>query len=541
MSNVKALGNGTPNLGIDTLVDSGSTEPFTLISNDISIPPTDSSSSTLGYTNGKRGRRNPITRKESYASLKKSRTSLELIRNKIGESMATRSDDKIHLKRINRTTKNSILHSGRDRYGFKKANNHISEGEYDNWWVSYSQYLIKRKKKWEKMMAKNGLPTANNVAPTRFPPRSESLRKFVRKGIPAEWRGNAWFYFARGSEKLRENKDVYDRLVDQTMDIINENTEAIEKDLHRTFPENIHFKNIRIQQANGEVIEEESPLLQTLRRVLKCFSLYRPSIGYCQSLNFIAGLLLIYMDEERAFWMLVIISERYLPGIHDFNLEGVNVHQGVLLLCLRQYLPDVWGMIVDKNDVRYQEGTNAFLYDLPALSFCTTSWFMSIFIGVLPTETTLRVWDCLFYEDSKTIFQIALTIFKMMEPELHRIADRDTNEDEEFLSSELFQVIQNFPKKLLDVNRMMEECFRFSNFSKLTQDEVVKCKQYVIESRSRYHNLIKKRSAIGLKESDRKELIKSSETLENKKIGLKALNWNGKLNHRMRRLRHKLR
>ena len=87
----------------------------------------------------------------------------------------------------------------------------------------------------------------------------------------------------------------------------------------------------------------------------------------------------MFMDEEKAFWMLVIISERYLPGIHDFNLEGVSVHQGVLMLCLRQYLPEIWQLIVDTSDGKCKDGTNSFLYDLPTLSFCTTSWFMSVF------------------------------------------------------------------------------------------------------------------------------------------------------------------
>ncbi|QPG73553.1 hypothetical protein FOA43_000865 [Brettanomyces nanus] len=537
----------------DTMVvsETWSMEPFTLVPHNIFAPMTSTgSTSTTASTPSplptKRGRRNPITRKESYASLKKSRTSLELIRSKIGESMATgtdRPEKEQQIKHQNRrTTKSSVLESEMDRYGFRKANNFITESEYNRWWVSYSPYLIKRKKKWEKIMAKNGLPTTDDVAPTRFPPRSDNLRKFVRKGIPAEWRGNAWFYFAKGNEKLRENKGVYDRLVDQTMDIINEDTEAIEKDLHRTFPENAHFKNIKRKDSNESTVEYESALIQTLRRVLKCFSIYKPSVGYCQSLNFIAGLILIYMDEEKAFWMLVIISERYLPGIHDFNLEGVNVHQGVLMLCLRQFLPNVWRMIVEKSDSPYLEGSNSFLYDLPMLSFCTTSWFMSIFIGVLPIETTLRVWDCIFYEDSKTIFQVALTIFKLMEPELQKIVDRNKREEEkEVMSSELFQLIQNFPKRLLDVNALIEECFKYSEFSKVTQEEINKCKKYVIESRARYHSLIKKRSAIGLRESDRKELMKSSQMLENKKIGLKTLNWNGKLNHRMRRFQHKLR
>lgn len=530
--------------GEDTMVYSGTDEPFTFISAE-NMSSVDSSS---GGTVPKLAKTHHITKKESYASLQKSRSSFELVRSEMNKSMvAEEGEGRGHVGRkplmmnlVRGTSKNRILQSKQDRYGFKKTSTFVSEEEYNGWWKKYSKYLIRRKRKWEKMMARNGLAVDQSGAPKRFPPRSSNLARFVHKGIPAEWRGVAWFYFARGNEKLRQNQGVYDRLVDQTIDIINDDTEAIEKDLHRTFPENVHFKNIqKVDPATGEHTEEESVLLQTLRRVLKCFARYKPSIGYCQSLNFIAGLLLMFMDEEKAFWMLVIISERYLPGIHDLNLEGVNVHQGVLMLCLRQYLPEIWRLIVDTSDGKCQEGSNSFLYDLPTLSFCTTSWFMSIFIGVLPIETTLRVWDCLFYDSSRTIFQIALTIFKLMQPELKKIVQRTSHGDTDVLSSELFRTIQNFPKKILDANTLMAECFTDSRFGGLTQKEVLKCKQYVIDSRSRYRSLVVKRSAMGLKEEDRRELMENSEKLESDKIGLKTLNWNGRLNHRMRKLHHR--
>lgn len=43
----------------------------------------------------------------------------------------------------------------------------------------------------------------------------------------------------------------------------------------------------------------------SLRRVLKAYSLYDREIGYCQGMNFIAGMFLTLMPEEEAFWLLV--------------------------------------------------------------------------------------------------------------------------------------------------------------------------------------------------------------------------------------------
>lgn len=42
-----------------------------------------------------------------------------------------------------------------------------------------------------------------------------------------------------------------------------------------------------------------------MRRVLKAYSTYDRDVGYCQGMNFIAGMFLTLMTEEEAFWMLV--------------------------------------------------------------------------------------------------------------------------------------------------------------------------------------------------------------------------------------------
>lgn len=361
------------------------------------------------------------------------------------------------------------LNSLRDRYGFKKQNNYVSLQDYNEWWTQYSGHCARRKKKWVDLLIKNGLGL-NNDNPVRYPPRSDKLKRYIRKGIPAEWRGNAWWYLAKGPEMLKNNLGVYDELVEATINLSSKDSEIIERDLHRTFPDNIHFK--------PEIpIEGEAVLIQALRRVLRAFAEYQPLIGYCQSLNFIAGLLLIFMDEEKAFWMLVIITSRYLPGIHEINLEGVNIDQGVLMLALREYIPNVWEKIIGINfDSPYVNNvkSNDFLLKLPPITLCTSSWFMSIFIGILPIETTLRVWDCLFYEDSNFLFKISLSIFKLLEPKILKLNDE----------IEIFQIIQNSPKSLINPSDIFDLIFkkRFG-FNHLTQDEINRCKKYVIEKR----------------------------------------------------------
>lgn len=403
-----------------------------------------------------------------------------------------------------------VEEQGFDRYGFKKQNNFITEREYNEWWQEYSQYCVRRKHKWKLFMEKSGLPLDND-SPYRFPSRSEKLRRYVRKGIPAEWRGNAWWHFARGQEKLNKNRGLYDRLLSQMNEkgkkkVITD-LDVIERDLHRTFPDNIHFQREKFQ-------DDEPTMIRALRRVLVAFSWYNPKIGYCQSMNFLAGLLLLFMDEERAFWMLVIITSRYLPGVHNVNLEGVNIDQGVLMLCVKEYLPEFWRFIVpfpnQPGSLSYNQnsslGKNEFLYKLPPITLCTASWFMGCFVGVLPIESTLRVWDCLFYEESHFLFKTSLAIMKLSEQELlkgkplralkHYSMANGNENSKEIQSSqdeaemEIFQIVQTFPKRLLNPNDIFDKVIfkKRIPLNKLDQNEIDRCRKYVAAQRQKFKN-----------------------------------------------------
>jgi hypothetical protein len=94
---------------------------------------------------------------------------------------------------------------------------------------------------------------------------------------------------------------------------------------------------------------------------------------------------------------------------------------------------------------------------------CMTAWFMSCFIGTLPIESTLRVWDVFFYEGSKTLFRTALAIFKAGESEILAVTD----------PMEMFGVVQSMPRKMLDANGLLESCFKRRNgFNHLSQGAI---------------------------------------------------------------------
>jgi hypothetical protein len=217
-----------------------------------------------------------------------------------------------------------------DQYGFRKWSRDITLAQYDAWYTEYAEIQERRCQKWTFFLQDQGLSTKQ---PTRFPARSVKTQRFIRKGLPPAWRGDAWFYYAGGDAYLRKHPDLYAELVlkSQTPKLSTNDKESIERDLHRTFPDNIHFK---LDQPTTPTTE--TPLLSSLRRVLCAFAIHHPRTGYCQSLNFVAGLLLLFLPEEKAFWMLHIITTFYLPGTHEISLEGANVDLWVLMLALKE-------------------------------------------------------------------------------------------------------------------------------------------------------------------------------------------------------------
>ena len=351
----------------------------------------------------------------------------------------------------------SAVTSDRDRYGFRKSTAHITIEQYESWYSSYANYIEARRQKWVDLLTNDGLQLTN---PTAFPSRSFKVKRYVRKGIPPEFRGPAWFWYADGYSHLRRNPGLYQRLVDTALKRpMNDDKEHIERDLNRTFPDNIHFKPQQSSDdtANGTTGtsdvqgDDEPPIIQSLRRVLYAFSVHNPKIGYTQSLNFVVGMLLLFLPEEKAFWMLHIITSTFLPGTHEVSLEGANADLWILMVVMRESAPAIYTKVASSEPTTSKSKPPAITTTtrLPDITLGLTNWLMSMFISSLPLETTLRVWDVLFYEGARTFFRVALAIFRLSQKSILAVTD----------PMEIFQLVQTAPKQMLDPNALLDECF----------------------------------------------------------------------------------
>lgn len=103
-----------------------------------------------------------------------------------------------------------------------------------------------------------------------------------------------------------------------------------------------------------------------------------------------------------AFWTLCQIIEQLLPLDNYINLIGVLVDQKVLEQLIKEHLPRLSDFLDERPEVQM------------ILSQKLFRWIMVIFVGTLPYETELQVWDLFFTKDSTEIFRIALNLLQML-------------------------------------------------------------------------------------------------------------------------------
>eukprot|EP01103_Thecamoeba_quadrilineata_P000195 TRINITY_DN1015_c0_g1_i4.p1 TRINITY_DN1015_c0_g1~~TRINITY_DN1015_c0_g1_i4.p1 ORF type:complete len:513 (+),score=78.68 TRINITY_DN1015_c0_g1_i4:1237-2775(+) len=215
--------------------------------------------------------------------------------------------------------------------------------------------------------------------------RTESLRNFIRVyGIPNQYRGELWMQFSGSIFRKDMNNGYYEDLVEKFRGKQSLSTEEIERDIRRSFPNHPFY-----QKEAG---------LSSLRNVLTAFSWHNPSIGYCQSMNIVSALLLLFMDESSAFWTLCSLCDHFLPGYYTKTMVGSTIDQQVFNTLFKQYLPDL------------HEHLSA-ICPPDELTVMVLPWFLCLFINILPLETSLQVLDSFFYEGVTVLFQIGLSLF----------------------------------------------------------------------------------------------------------------------------------
>ncbi|KAF2355674.1 SH3 domain [Trinorchestia longiramus] len=254
-------------------------------------------------------------------------------------------------------------------------------------------------------------------------PRTDKLCSLVRQGVPHSFRPQVWMRLAGSLDKKRSAKVRYEELVSASSSDILSTNRQIEKDLLRTLPSNACFSHVN---ATG---------IPRLRRLLRAMAWFYPDIGYCQGMGMIAANLLLFLEEEDAFWLMCTIVEDLLPAsYYSSTLMGVQADQRVLQSLVSSFLPSLASVIAE-HDIE--------------VSLITLHWFVTVFASVLHVKLLIRTWDLFFCEGSVVLFKLTLAMLKIKEAEVRALDN----------SADIFNALSDIPRDLDDADcliKMME-------------------------------------------------------------------------------------
>nr|XP_055108748.1 small G protein signaling modulator 3 isoform X11 [Symphalangus syndactylus] len=257
-------------------------------------------------------------------------------------------------------------------------------------------------------------------------PRSEKLRSLVLAGIPHGMRPQLWMRLSGALQKKRNSELSYREIVKNSSNDETIAAKQIEKDLLRTMPSNACFASV------GSIG------VPRLRRVLRALAWLYPEIGYCQGTGMVAACLLLFLEEEDAFWMMSAIIEDLLPASYfSTTLLGVQTDQRVLRHLIVQYLPRL-DKLLQEHDIE--------------LSLITLHWFLTAFASVVDIKLLLRIWDLFFYEGSRVLFQLTLGMLHLKEEELIQSEN----------SACIFNTLSDIPSQMEDVELLLGVAMRLA-------------------------------------------------------------------------------
>ncbi|KAK9410136.1 USP6 N-terminal-like [Crotalus adamanteus] len=282
---------------------------------------------------------------------------------------------------------------------------------------------IERVDKWLKMLRKWGKYR-----------NSEKMFRRVYKGIPLQVRGQVWSLLLDIEKIKMENEGKYEKMKEQARSFSSE-IKQIDLDVNRTFRNHIMFRDrYGVKQ-------------QALFHVLSAYSVYNTEVSYCQGMSQIAAILLMYLNEEDAFWALAQLLTNQRHAMHGFFIPGfpkLQRFQAHHEAILNKLFPKL-----KKHLDKEQMLTGIY----------TTKWFLQCFIDRTPFTLTLRLWDIYILEGERVLTAMAYTILKLHKKRLLKMTLEDLREflQEKIAASLQFEddtVIEHLQASMAELRKM---------------------------------------------------------------------------------------
>ncbi|XP_061494322.1 USP6 N-terminal-like protein isoform X2 [Rhineura floridana] len=225
---------------------------------------------------------------------------------------------------------------------------------------------------------------------------TEKFHRRIYKGIPLQLRGEIWSLLLDVPKMKEEMKDYYNTLKIQARGT-SPDIRQIDLDVNRTYRDHIMFRDrYGVKQ-------------QSLFHVLAAYSVYNTEVGYCQGMSHITALLLMYMNEEDAFWALVKLLSGPKHAMHGFFIPGFPK-----LLRFQEHHDKLMKKFLSKLKQHFDSQE-------VSTSFYTMKWFFQCFLDRTPFRLTLRIWDIYILEGERVLTAMSYTILKLHRKHLMKL------------------------------------------------------------------------------------------------------------------------
>ncbi|XP_051547171.1 USP6 N-terminal-like protein isoform X2 [Myxocyprinus asiaticus] len=270
-----------------------------------------------------------------------------------------------------------------DRFGFLHEN---ELPQYDVVEEKQKHLEVERTTKWLKML-KSWEKYKN----------SDKLVRRIYKGIPLQLRGQVWCLLLDIPKIKEEKEDFYEKLKVRAKGL-SPDIRQIDLDVNRTYRDHIMFMHrYDVKQ-------------QDLFHVLTAYSVYNTEVGYCQGMSQITALLLIYMNEEDAFWALVKLLSGQKYAMHGFFVPGFPK-----LMRFQEHHDHILQKMMPKLK-QHLDNQEVFA------SLYTLKWFFQCFLDRTPFTLTLRIWDIYILEGERVLTAMSYTILKLHKKTLMKLS-----------------------------------------------------------------------------------------------------------------------
>ncbi|KAK1939654.1 putative GTPase activator protein [Babesia divergens] len=217
-----------------------------------------------------------------------------------------------------------------------------------------------------------------------------TLLRRTNRGIPQEFRWESWKVALKFDHYLPIVSSDYEELACKT----NEYSTLIQIDVPRTFPE-------------LKIFDDE--IQQQLSRILVAYSNYHPEIGYCQGMNFVAGLLLLVSGFDELETYVGFVGLMNELGLADFYMPTFPLIQKYIQ-AFDTITQKMWPGL-HRHFQKEEISAAVFLHQ----------WFLTMFVVILPLRTVVTLWDYILFTGLSSVMSVSFGLLHLLMPQMRQL------------------------------------------------------------------------------------------------------------------------